>query len=153
MIYTNHNRGTIQNREAAKQIIDFRGLRYGNNITPTDVDGLFEINDRIFVFFEFKYKGGRLPYGQRLAFQRIANVLDDSGRHVIIFYCEHEVEAPDDIIAANAIVKQVYYKKRWCPITRRNNTLKDLCDSFVENAMAKDEENAVEYDLFGRPIL
>jgi len=41
MLYTDDNRGTIQNRERARQIIDFHGLRI-RNITPTDIDGFIK---------------------------------------------------------------------------------------------------------------
>lgn len=150
MIYTDDNRGTIQNRDAAKQIIDFHDIRYDNNITPTDIDGFFEINDRIFVFFEFKYQNGKLPYGQRLALERLASALEDAGKHAIVFQCEHNTQCQNDVVAANAVVKQVYYKKQWFPIKHSNNRLKELCDSFIEKCKAEDLKTISEYDIFGR---
>ena len=50
MIYNEENRGTIQNRERARQIIDFHGLRLDGKITPTDSDGEIEYHDKAWVF-------------------------------------------------------------------------------------------------------
>ena len=52
----------IQNRSRARQIIDFSGIKYGN-ITPTDIDGGFEKQNEVFVFFEMKYGDAEMPTG------------------------------------------------------------------------------------------
>jgi len=40
-------RGKIEHRDRARQIRDFSNLRYGN-ITPTDIDGLIEYQNKCF---------------------------------------------------------------------------------------------------------
>jgi hypothetical protein len=62
MNYDSLNRGKIQYRERARQIIDFSGIRY-DNITPTDIDGFFEKADKAFVFYEYKLEGCEMPHG------------------------------------------------------------------------------------------
>jgi len=48
-------RGVIKYRGRARQIIDFRGLTYGN-ITPTDIDGLIEYKDKCILLIEIKHQ-------------------------------------------------------------------------------------------------
>ena len=45
-------RGKIRNRDQAQQIRDFSGMCFRGTITPTDIDGYFEINNELFVFME-----------------------------------------------------------------------------------------------------
>ena len=70
MLYDDDNRGSIQFPDRARQLIDFSGLRY-NKITPTDIDGFIEYHDEAIVFMEFKYGNAELPYGQKLALERL----------------------------------------------------------------------------------
>lgn len=133
MNYTDENRGVIQHRERAKQIIDFSGIRY-KNITPTDIDGFFEYHNRIFVFCEMKLVGAEMPDGQRMALERLVDNLDYAGKHAVAFVCEHNVEdAKKDVKAAETIAKNVYYHGRWHPSTF-DETLKWWIDSFVNFA-------------------
>lgn len=66
-------RGVIRNREHAQQLRDFSGLRFGK-VTPTDIDGFLEFGNRLFVVIEGKYGGAQMPYGQRLALERLIDV-------------------------------------------------------------------------------
>lgn len=108
MNYTDGNRGVIQNRERASQIIDYSNIRYGL-ITPTDIDGFFEWHNKIFVFYEMKLNGATMPRGQRVALQRLVDGLRNAGKFPVLFLCEHNVnDCSCDIVAANTIVKSIY---------------------------------------------
>ena len=131
MIYSDDNRGKIQNRQYAKQLVDFSGVRYGN-ITPTDIDGLIEYKDKCFVIYEFKHKNAELPYGQRLALERLANAVSKSGKEVVVFICSHDSDsASSDIYAADTRVVETFYDGKW---QHRNGTktAKESTDSFFE---------------------
>jgi len=65
-------RGVINNRARAQQIINYSGLRY-DTITPTDIDGFIDFGNKVFVIMEFKHSDAPLPYGQRLALKRLCD--------------------------------------------------------------------------------
>lgn len=122
-------RGKIRNREQAQQIRDFSGLRWGT-ITPTDIDGFFEINNELFVFIEIKFKGKNLPYGQKLALERLIDILQKDKKAILII-AKHNENPEDDINAAACEVVQYRFRGKWVIPTRRFK-LKEFCDSFIE---------------------
>lgn len=130
MKYTNENRGKIQNRERARQIIDFSGIRYGN-ITPTDMDGFFEYHNQAFAFYEFKLIGGEFPRGQRVALQRMVDAITDAQKEAVIFLCRHSAFEPrEDISAQDAVVEEIYYRGQWRKGDGR--TAKEYTDGFMK---------------------
>ena len=130
MNYTENNRGSIQIRDRARQIIDFSGIRFGN-ITPTDIDGIIDYHDTAFVLIEMKLVGAEMPYGQRLCIERLVNAIAATGRDACALLCRHNVQDTEqDVKAANAMVEAVYWKKSWhAPI--RQMTAKEMIDSFL----------------------
>ena len=129
MEYTQNNRGSIQFRERSRQIIDFGGLRY-KNITPTDVDGLIEYKGKAYVLMEMKYGKAEMPYGQRLAIERMIDDFSKSGKIATAFLCEHYVENPnEDIDASKTIVRECYYNGKWH--SDGTKTLKTRLDTFI----------------------
>ena len=130
MNYSDENRGKIQNRDRAKQIIDFGGMRYGN-ITPTDIDGYIDYHDSAFVFLEMKLEGADMPYGQRLALERLVNSATASGHDACAMLCIHNKQNPDeDVKAADTQVRAIYWKGAWHPPARQMTT-KEMVDSFL----------------------
>ena len=106
-------RGEIKNRKYAAQLRNFSGLVYGTNgtITPTDIDGLIEYEDKCFVFIEAKYEGAELPYGQRLALERLVDSLDKPSVLFIANHC-----SKDDIDMAATWVTDYYYLGEWIQV-------------------------------------
>jgi hypothetical protein len=100
-------RGKIYNRRRASQIRDFSGLRFGS-ITPTDVDGLIEYRNQLFILMETKRRGVDLPRGQKLAFERL---IDAIRTPAVLFVSEHEYEG--DIDMAQTTVTKAYFRGRW----------------------------------------
>lgn len=129
MNYTNDNRGVIQFKDRARQLIDFRNLRIGK-ITPTDTDGEIEYHDKAWVFIEIKYKNAVVPAGQKLAFERKVNDVVRGGKKAVLFVASHYVDNPlEDIIAGDCIVREFYYCKRWWPAD--GSDLKSYVNRFV----------------------
>lgn len=123
-------RGKIKFRDRARQIIDFSGIRYGN-ITPTDIDGLIEYHDKVVVFLEYKYDDNKLPYGQQLALERLANNCHDAGKKSTVIVAEHYVhDCNNDICAADAIVRDFYYDGKWYHDGKAK--VKEKIDSFIK---------------------
>lgn len=113
MDYNNVNRGKIQFRDRARQIINYDGLRF-KNITPTDIDGLIEYHDKGFVFYEYKLKNAKMSNGQRMALERLADAVQKGKKPAVVFLCTHSAENPEtDIDAANARVIETYYNGKW----------------------------------------
>lgn len=89
-----------------RQLIDFKGLELDGGIYPTDIDGLIELRNREYIILEVKHRGAAVPYGQRLAIERVAII------------CEHQVDDPDKpVVAAYCKVREIYYGKEhmWRP--------------------------------------
>lgn len=127
-------RGKIRNRAQAQQIRDFRGLKWGT-ITPTDIDAFFEIDNKLFVLIELKYKKAKLPYGQKLAIERIIDALQKTVEAIAII-CWHEIPPSSDINAAECYVTEYRYRKRWI-IPKLEMSLKDCCDKFIGLIMSR----------------
>lgn len=109
-------RGAIRNYERARQQLDFSGLKFGQ-ITPTDMDGWFEYQNKCFVFFEFKY--GRKwtlqqwqgkVFGQKLALERIA---DNMTRPTLLILAQHLHPPHEDVDAANASIVAYRVNGAW----------------------------------------
>ena len=129
----NVDRGVIRNRDWASQIRDFSGLRYGT-ITPTDIDGLIEYKDTAFIIVESKHEGGEMPFGQRLALQRLCDACQKSGKDTLLIVASHNTEG--DIDFANTKVVETRYMFRWKEQTN-GMTTKEAIDIFLDYVTSK----------------
>lgn len=121
-------RGVIRNREHAQQLRDFSGLKF-HKITPTDIDGFVEFGDRLFVFIEAKYNNATLPYGQKLALQRLCDACHNPPhRYAIVLVAKHETKA-GDVDYANAVVTETRWKGNWRYEFRQDVTVRAAIDS------------------------
>lgn len=94
----------INNRSRAKQLVDFNGLHYNFGILPTDIDGIIEIDDKVYILFELKLIGNELPRGQRLCFERLVDKIGERSCAVLLI-AQHEIyDVEIDIPAAECIV-------------------------------------------------
>lgn len=135
MEYTAENRGKPQYVDRMKQVISFEGMNVLGNITPTDIDGYFEIHGEIFVFFEMKLEGCCLPEGQRLALTRNVDYLQSAGREAVLFVCTHNViDKTQPVMAKDAKVQKIYYKGKITDLSHKNYTLKFCVEKFVAQA-------------------
>ena len=102
----------ILNPKRMKQLIDFKGLELDNGIYPTDIDGLIEYHDSEYILLEVKHKDARVPYGQRLAIQRMVDDFTKAGKKAVAIVCEHKVDDTDKpVVAAFCKVRELYYGK------------------------------------------
>ena len=70
----------ILNPKRMKQLIDFKGLELDNGIYPTDIDGLIEYHDSEYIILEVKHNKAKVPWGQRLALQRMVDDFTKAGK-------------------------------------------------------------------------
>lgn len=106
-------RGVIQNRERKRQIVDFHSLLW-DKITPTDIDGVIDFQNKLYIYFELKYGDANMPYGQRLAIERIIDSHENGGTPACGIVAQHDVGNPeDDIDAALCIVTEYRWRYAW----------------------------------------
>ena len=124
----------ILNPKRMKQLIDFKGLELDNGIYPTDIDGLIEYHDSEYILLEVKHKDARVPYGQRLAIQRMVDDFTKAGKKAVAIVCEHKVDDTDKpVVAAFCKVRELYYggEHKWrppdSPMNVRQARVKRLC--------------------------
>ena len=106
------DRGKIRNREAAGQLKDFSGLRFGK-ITPTDIDGFVDFNNKAFVLIEVKYGTAPMPFGQKLGYERLCDACEKAGIRTLVIVAHHNIEAPNEIDVAILPVTLVRLGKKW----------------------------------------
>jgi len=100
-------RGKIRNRKYSTQVNDFSKMRW-KNITPTDIDGLIDFGNKLFVLFELKYDNHEVPYGQRLAIERI---VDNLKKPAIGIIASHKDEG--DVQVHDTSVVEFRYNRKW----------------------------------------
>ena len=92
-----------------KQLIDFKGLQMKGDVYPTDIDALIECKDSEYIIVEVKYGKARVPYGQRLAIQRMVDDFTKAGKRAVAFICEHKVRDVDTpVVAAKCKIREEY---------------------------------------------
>ena len=103
------DRSRIHNQGKMRQLIDFKNLEVDDHIYPTDIDGLIEYKNAEYIIFEIKFKGAEVPYGQKLALQRMVDDFTVAGKRAIVLICEHNVKDTNiPVIAARCLVRELY---------------------------------------------
>lgn len=122
------NRGAIRNRDHARQLKDFSGLRYGK-ITPTDIDGFMDFGGRLFVVIEGKHAGASLQYGQRLALERLVDACHlPPHRIAVCIIVDHYEDVDQDVDYANCVVRSMRWNGRWTQPMQRGINLRQAID-------------------------
>ena len=126
----------ILNPKRMKQLIDFKGLKLDNGIYPTDIDGLIEYHDSEYIILEVKHNKAKVPWGQRLALQRMVDDFTKAGKKAVAIVCEHSVDDTNKpVVAAVCNVRELYYggEKRWRPPDSRM-TVRQAVNNFRKYA-------------------
>ena len=120
-------RGAIRNDIYARTLNDYSGLLYGK-ITPTDIDGFIDFQNRAFVVIEMKYADAKMPYGQRLALERLTDAIHSTGRPCACFVAQHYGGQMVD--AARCQVTEFRFNKKW--FAGDGSTLRQMIDRFYD---------------------
>ncbi|MBO4556034.1 MAG: hypothetical protein J5706_04675 [Elusimicrobiales bacterium] len=124
--------GQYRNPERGRQLILFDGLQYGD-MSPTDIDGILDYKNRIWLIFEAKLADAPMPRGQRLALERLVQDAGEAGKHGIAMVVEHFVYDTDrNVTLANCRVREIYTTehRRWWP-PYKLMTAKEMVDTYV----------------------
>jgi len=106
--------GKIRNQKGFRQKVTFKTLGLGNGIFPTDIDGMFEIQNKLWIIFEIKHKLAPITIGQKLLLERTTdalNSIDDKSAYA--FVIDHEINVDKDIEAGECLVRQFRYNGVW----------------------------------------
>ena len=120
--------GIFRNREYAKQLKSFSGLRFGK-ITPTDIDGFLDFGNNVYVFIETKHGDAPLPYGQKLALERLCDTCTNAGKASVVLVGHHETDG--DIDVATLPVSLLRMKGKWRK-PNKNMTIREAIESFLQ---------------------
>jgi hypothetical protein len=85
----------IRSREYAKQLRDFKGLQFGK-IMPTDIDGFLDFGGKAFVFIETKHGSAPVPFGQKLALERLCDTCQAAGVETVVLVGRADTEGDID---------------------------------------------------------
>ena len=104
----------IQNMDRFRQPIIFTGLNFGN-IFPTDIDGMIEYKNKSYLFFEIKYREKEVPFGQKLALERLVNDTSEKKHSIALIIQHDERDTNKGVVVKNCFVREVYYskEKKW----------------------------------------
>jgi len=117
----------FRNRELQK-VSDFSGLKWGK-VYPTDIDAFMDINDDLFVFVETKYDGARVPYGQKLALERLTDATNiPPSRMSVCLIASHNDEGDIDMGAAT--VTEYRFNGSWREPSRKT-TVRQAVEIFL----------------------
>lgn len=137
---TLNQRGLIQNRARKQQIADMSGLRF-HKITPTDLDGFIDFDDRLFVFIEGKYIATPVLYGQGLSIDRLCDACHNPPRrYAYAIIADHHHPVDEDIDFAHMTVRTIRQNGRWTQPMHRTLTVRQAIDrmvAYVENKHGK----------------
>lgn len=111
-------RGVIQNKARAKQLNSFKDLIRMRNITPTDIDGLFDYNGRAFVYLEGKMKGKTLEQGQKMALENVVLSHWKAGHPSMALLFWHDTPLDCEVPVAWMFVKMIFTVKPIPCLTR-----------------------------------
>ena len=108
----------IRNSNQAKQGLDFTGVENGK-IHPSDIDAVLEFNNEALILMEVKREGSKLPTGQRLLLERIADSWHTK-KSIVLFVTHNFKEDTKDIPLQECNVEAAYYLGQWTSTAARN---------------------------------
>jgi hypothetical protein len=127
-------RGEVRSIGRYKQLLDFSGLNFERNITPTDIDMFLDLGAAEFVITEYKLDGHSTPTGQRRALTELLKALSGSGIALGVV-AVHSSPAHQMIDAARCIVVEYWSGGQWRTLGRKV-TVRELIDRWRDNNRA-----------------
>lgn len=107
----------IRNSSKVVQAIDFTGVENGK-IHPSDIDAVFEFDNKALILMEVKYVGTKIPTGQRMLLERICDSWHT--KMSVVLKVEHDYNGQGDIPLLACYVSEMYYDGAWKQIKTRD---------------------------------
>jgi hypothetical protein len=134
----NNGKANIYNLEKLNRKIIFRGLEYGHNCYPTDIDMIFNLRNEINIIVDAKEAGKQPVFGQTITYINITDALQSAGIPSYVVWIEHPSDAID-IIAEECLVSRIYHDSKW-RVAKKPITYKELQNILLE------KHNVEKYD-------
>lgn len=120
--------GKIRIASRATQLIDYSGIRYGN-ATPSNVDGVLELDNQLFVILEYKHESAQpMSLGQRLLIERMTDAISSAGKICVAIIGKHDAAIGQEIDAAKSRAVEIRWKGEWKNLDGQNFTVKNCVD-------------------------
>lgn len=132
-------RGKIRNKEHIP-IKDYSGLQYGK-ITPTDIDGFMDFGDRTFIFIELKHGKGAIPFGQKLALERLCDACESPERKAAVIVARYQNEGAE-IDVAPLPVSEYRFLRTW-HVPREAISVRQAIDVLLSRSIYRQLKQAV----------
>jgi len=119
----------VNNIAHIKQAVVFDGMNVEDwrNVTPSDLDAVYDLGGKASIIFELKKRGGSLKVGQRILLERWAEKLP----YCVVFLCYHDVESPSPILLNSCIVDKIYYQGKWIDDSEKQRTARQALDDYL----------------------
>lgn len=128
-----YQHGAYKNANRGRQLLLFTDLNYDANVAPMDLDGLIEYHNKKRVLIEVKLQNTPVPYGERIALERMVNDFSIAGKETIAIIADHKVfDTKEDVLVKDCLVRELYYsrERKWRP-PKKMMTVQMLLDSFL----------------------
>lgn len=132
-----YERGQFINTRRGRQLLRFDGMNLQRedlcSITPTDIDAVIDVRNRVLILFEAKLNGKEVPQGQKKALERIVDDAGCAGKNAIAIVCDHNVSnESEDVYLKDSIAREVYETEHheWRQM-KRHMTAKELADFYI----------------------
>lgn len=137
-------RGQIRNVALGTQVRDYSGLTYAK-ITPTDIDGIIEMDHKLVIIYEIKHKDAPVPDGQRWVFERIVDALNKTHYAAYLLYVEHSMPPEQPIDVAQCLVSSCYHSGQRYQYVRPH-TAKAVTDSIIQRVLPERWERDFQHE-------
>lgn len=109
----------IKHPNRISQVIDFSGV--GNNkIHPTDIDAVFEFNNKYLILIEVKHINNPVvPCGQAAVYERITDAWQATNGDAFFLTVVHGTKTDEFVNLKNTFIYETYHKGKY---TRTNET-------------------------------
>ena len=109
-----NERGQYRSIERGRQRILFDNCAIpGTNITPTDIDCIYEYHGITWILIEVKMKGTPINMGQEVLIRRFIEDGIKGGKQNLAIIAEHNVIDPEkDIMLEQCVIREVYYPNK-----------------------------------------
>ena len=107
-----NKKSLIRNSKQVKQVIDFTGVQNGK-IHPSDIDAVLEFDNDALILIEVKRKYNKIPTGQRLVLERIADSWHNPKKSIVLKVTHTFEDDTKDIPLDQCCVEVCYYKGVW----------------------------------------
>jgi hypothetical protein len=97
--------------------IIFDGLKSGN-VSPTDIDSIIELYNKLLIIFEIKENNKDITIGQQITTTRIIDSWNSSKDKIGLVILAHHNPEDTQIMMKDCIISKIYIENKWKPLIK-----------------------------------